>query len=138
MSNIAEIETNDELISRAKRTKAMRRFRDSLTKGNLFLYILRLLQQKDRYGYELREAVFEEYHFKMAGVTPYTVLYKMTKEKLIRLEEEKESPLKKPARKYYKITPLGETLLNIAKDFMNETYEKLFDESSEDLEEFSQ
>lgn len=134
MSKGTETETHDELISRAKRTKAMRRFRDSLTKGNLFLYILRLLQQKDRYGYELREAVFEEYNFKMAGVTPYTVLYKMTKEKLIKLEEEKESPLKKPTRKYYKITPLGETLLEIAKNFMNETFEKLFNESSEDIE----
>jgi PadR family transcriptional regulator PadR len=124
--NFEEKVEYDALYSKAQTTKAMRRFRNSLTKGNLFIYILRLLQEKERYGYELKEAVKEQYDFEMAGVTPYTVLYRMTLEGLIILESEKESPLKKPARKYYKITPLGNALVESVKHFLNTTYEALF------------
>ena len=96
-------------------TKAMKRLISRTTRDNLWLYVLTLLKERDYFAYELRGAIQERFGVEMASVTAYVLLYKLRRDKLVQLSEERREG-KRPTRKYYKITELGlQTLIEARK-----------------------
>ncbi|MDV3278633.1 MAG: PadR family transcriptional regulator [Nitrososphaerales archaeon] len=63
---------------------AYERLRESLTRGNLWLYILTTLEGSDASPGEVRERVRERFGFSAAGITFYSVLYRLRREGLVR------------------------------------------------------
>ncbi|MCZ8537620.1 PadR family transcriptional regulator [Paenisporosarcina quisquiliarum] len=76
-------------------------------KGVLNLCVLVLLDQKDRYGYELVQKISDQISISEGSV--YPLLRRLTKEGYFTtyLQESTEGP----SRKYYKLTDLGRTYL---------------------------
>ncbi|MFX0113074.1 MAG: PadR family transcriptional regulator [Candidatus Hodarchaeota archaeon] len=111
----------------ARETKAFRRLEANLTTKALWLYVLRLLTARDMYGYEVRKAIRDEFKIRMATVTAYVVLYKLAQEKLVTTEKTASTFRGRPDRKYYSITPKGQTVLSEAKNFVSGVYERLFE-----------
>ena len=93
-------------------SSALKRLRKKLTIEVLFMWILRLLSEGDKYAYELREEVGKRFEFSPATVTSYAVLYKMAREGLV-VAIDRSSLF--PNRKYYSITPLGQQTLNASR-----------------------
>jgi len=112
----------------AETVPALERLINKLTKENLWLYILRLLQERPMYGYEIRKEIKERFGFNPAVVTAYVVHYKMQVEGLVTTKWEKSSR-GRPDRKYYEITPEGEELMKKAKRFLKDLLEKIFDKT---------
>lgn len=108
-------------------SKAFRRFVNHLTRENLWVYILRLLQEGPKYGYEIRAMINERFGFKPATVTSYVILYKMANDGLVRTEKNVVEGKGKPDRKYYVITDEGRRVMKAAKGFMGKFIEKVFD-----------
>ena len=98
-------------------TKAMKRLISRTTRDNLWLYVLALLKERDYFAYELRGAVRERFGVEMASVTAYVLLYKLRRDGLVQLSEERREG-KRPTRKYYKITELGLQTLVEARDYL--------------------
>lgn len=94
------------------------RFKKSNTKENLWLYILSLLKKKELYAWEIPNLVEKEFNFKPGRITPYSVLYRLEETGFVK------SQLKE-RRRIYEITEKGKTELNMAKDFIKETLNKL-------------
>ena len=115
-------------VSEKKETAAIQRLQKKLTKETLFMYILRLLQDKERYAYELREEIKTRFGFTMATVTSYVILYQMEREKLVS-SKKKASSTGRPDRKYYEITDKGSQVMVEAKALINETLGKVFDKT---------
>ena len=78
-------------------------FESQLRKGTLELCVLTLVASRDRYGYELVEAI--SHYFEVSEGTIYPILRRLTKDGLLEkyLEESSEGP----PRKYYKINRAG-------------------------------
>jgi DNA-binding PadR family transcriptional regulator len=87
------------------------RLRDKIQKENLWFFILTLLSQQERYGFELRRLINERFGFWSGNVTAYRVLYDLERAKMVRAEL-------KDRRKYYSITERGRSELEGAKEFM--------------------
>ncbi len=101
------------------RTSPIKRLRNLLTSGNLWLYILSLIRiNKKIYAYKLDEEIEKEYLFKPNKVMIYVVLYKLENEKLIKSEFEGR-------RKYYTITKKGIEALEFAKEYFRVLSDKL-------------
>ncbi len=101
------------------RTSPVKRLRNLLTSGNLWLYILSLIRINGRiYAYRLDEEIEKEYLFKPNRVMVYIVLYKLENEKLIKSEFEGR-------RKYYTITKRGIETLEFAKEYFRLLSDKL-------------
>ncbi|KUH34263.1 PadR family transcriptional regulator [Thermococcus celericrescens] len=105
-------------------TTPMERLKNKITKEVLWLYILRLLRERPMYAYELKERIREAFNFEPATVSSYVVLYKLEKDGYVTAEWQ-ESQTGKPSRKYYKLTPEGERLLEDGIDFLEDMVEKL-------------
>jgi DNA-binding PadR family transcriptional regulator len=82
------------------------RLQSKITKGNLWLYILKLLWDKTMYAYDINKKIKANFHFTTATVTVYVVLYKMRREGLIKMIGERQVHNKR-IRKYYEITEKG-------------------------------
>jgi DNA-binding PadR family transcriptional regulator len=95
---------------------ALKRLHKKLTIEVLFLWILRLLSEGDKYAYELREEVGKRFSFSPATVTSYAVLYKMAREGLV-VALDRSSLF--PNRKYYSITPLGQQTLDASRKILD-------------------
>ena len=87
------------------------RLREKIQKENLWFFILVLLSQQERYGFELRRLIKEKFGFWSGNVTAYRVLYDLEKGRLVKGEV-------RDRRKYYRITELGRSELEGAKRFM--------------------
>ena len=111
----------------ASDSRAVRRFVNKLTKENLWFYILRLLQDGPRYGYEIRAMINEKFGFKPATVTSYVILYKMAKDGLVEARRNDVELRGKPDRKYYVITEEGKRAMVIAKTFLSKLIKNAFD-----------
>lgn len=98
-------------------TKAMKRLISRTTRDNLWLYVLTLLKERDYFAYELRGAIQERFGVEMASVTAYVLLYKLRRDGLVQLSEERREG-KRPTRKYYKITELGLQTLVEARQYL--------------------
>lgn len=82
----------------------LNRLKTKTTKEILWIYLLRLLKERDMYAYEIREKLREKFGFRPALVTSYVVLYRLEREGYVaaRWNENK---------KYYSVTETGEQLL---------------------------
>ena len=98
-------------------TKAMRRLISRTTKENLWLYVLSLLVERDYFAYELRGAIKDRYGVEMASVTAYVLLYKLRRDGLVELSEERKEG-RRPTRKYYRITDTGLKTLEQARSYL--------------------
>ena len=107
-------------------SKAFKRLKKKISIDNLWIYILRLLMEKEMYGYELRESIKTRFGFEPATVTSYTILYKLEKDQLV-TSHVKDNPEGSPDRKYYTITEEGKKAMTEAKGLFDEIYDKVFD-----------
>lgn len=89
------------------------RLKDKVQKENLWFFILVLLSKDERYGFELRRLINEEFGFWSGNVTAYRVLYDLERAKLVKAES-------KERRKYYTITELGRSELKEAREFIGD------------------
>jgi len=84
--------------------KPLARLMNSITNGNLWLYILAIAKRKKFYAYTLGEEIEKLFGFKPNKIMLYIVLYKLEAEKLLLSEYIQR-------RKYYKLTKLGFNVL---------------------------
>ena len=99
-------------------SKPMQRLRRTLTKSNLWLYILSRLGKGKVYAYGLRANLEQNYGWSHGLITSYVVLYKLEAEGLISSEFEGR-------RKYYKITKKGKEELMKAKRYLSHLSDRL-------------
>ena len=102
----------------------------NIQKKTLGLFILKLLKNKAHYGYEIKQAIKEEFDVNASQISTYKTLYKLNHEGLVtcRLIE----PFGSRSRKYYFITPTGIKLLIEAQKFLKNFYNILFDSKHND------
>jgi len=94
------------------------RMKEKIQRENLWFFILVLLSESERYGFELRRLINEEFGFWSGNVTAYRVLYDLERSKMVKAEM-------KDRRKYYRITELGRSELRDGRSFL----QSLLDES---------
>ncbi len=97
---------------------AYEHLQSSLTRGNLWLYILSELQASDATPGEIRSRVLRKQGFAPAAITFYSVIYKLNREGLV----------KKSAasfRSAYSITPQGKEALLRAMSYLDEVRKRL-------------
>ncbi|MBK5113001.1 MAG: PadR family transcriptional regulator [Candidatus Heimdallarchaeota archaeon] len=109
-------------------SKAFKRLMKKTSIDNLWIYILRLLQEKEMYGYELKESIKTKFGFEPATVTSYTILYKLEKDNLV-ISHVQDNPEGRPDRKYYAITSQGKKAMKEAKGLFEEILTKVFDKT---------
>lgn len=97
-----------------------------LQKKTLGLFILKLLKSKEHYGYEIKEAIKEEFDVNTSQISTYKTLYKLNNEGLVTCRIVEPFGTTRP-RKYYYITPTGVKLLSEAQKFLKNFYSLLFD-----------
>jgi PadR family transcriptional regulator len=100
------------------RVKFADRLRTKIQNENLWLFILVLLSQEERYGFELRRVINEKFGFWSGNVTAYRVLYDLERSNLVKAET-------KDRRKYYRITDQGRSELEEARSFMKGVLEEV-------------
>ncbi|MGY5874478.1 MAG: PadR family transcriptional regulator [Candidatus Thorarchaeota archaeon] len=105
-----------------KKPKAVTRLVKKLTKEMLWIYILRLLQERPHYGYEIKELITQRFEFSPATVSGYAIIYRLMKDGLIEEQRSSGSP-----RKYYGITDKGKQAMAEAKEFLQRTMNLVFD-----------
>lgn len=86
-------------------------------KGLLDVCILRALESRERYGYELVKTLVEVPGLGLTEGTLYPLMSRLRVQGLVstRLEESSEGP----ARKYYTLTPEGRRVLKMMEDYMD-------------------
>jgi len=105
---MASMSVTPELVIK---TTPIKRLKNLLTFGNLWLYILSLIKKGKRaYAYNLDSEIEKEFFFKPSRVMVYIVLYKLENEGLIKSEFEER-------RKYYSMTKKGNETLKTAKQY---------------------
>ena len=96
---------------------AYERLVKKLTVENLWIYILSSLRIGQKYGYEIGRYIEKKYGFRPGKVTSYVVLYRLAKEGLVILKEEKKDGFG-PPRKYYMVTKKGLKALKKGEKFL--------------------
>jgi len=91
------------------------RLKEKVLKENLWIFIFRLLKEKDDYAYELRKRVKREFGFWAGNVTGYKVLYLLERDGYVK-------SYMKGRRKYYKLTEKGLKQLKKAQSFFKKVY----------------
>ncbi len=91
------------------------RLKEKVLKENLWVFLFKILQEKDEYAYELRKAVNREFGFWAGEVTGYRVLYLLERDGYVR-------SYVKGRKKYYGLTQKGLDQLRKAKDFLEKVY----------------
>ena len=90
-------------------------------KGVLELLVLAMLRKNDQYGYDISDAISQK--VSISAGTVYPILRKMKDDGLVTTYLSEQSS--GPARRYYKLTPLGlkkfETLSDEWLEFMSIT-----------------
>lgn len=111
-----------ESIQLEEKSKAIKRLTDKLTKEMLWVYILRLLQERPLYGYEIKHLITQRFAFSPATVSGYAIIYRLVRDGLIEAQKRGDSP-----RKYYAITENGLQAMRKAKAFLEKTLGTVFD-----------
>ncbi|MEW6748475.1 MAG: PadR family transcriptional regulator [Candidatus Micrarchaeota archaeon] len=106
-------------MAKAPASSPIKRLRNLLTSGNLWLYILSLIKRDGKlYAYALDEEIEKEFTFRPNKIMIYVVLYKLEGEGLITSKFEER-------RKYYSITPRGKETLDSARSYFKTLAGKL-------------
>jgi len=111
-----------ESVHSKEKSKAIKRLTDKLTKEMLWVYILRLLQERPLYGYEIKNLITQRFAFSPATVSGYAIIYRLVRDDLIESQKRDDSP-----RKYYTITENGRQAMREAKAFLERTIGTVFD-----------
>ncbi len=82
----------------------LNRLKKKTTKEILWVYILRLLKDREIYAYELKDELKKRFSIEPARVTSYVVLYRLEDEGYVASTWDRN-------KKYYRITKKGEDLL---------------------------
>lgn len=109
----------------SKESKAYQRLVKNLTIDLLWIWVLKLLREKPKYAYQLKQEIQERFNFSPATVTNYTILYLLEREGLVEKTEKRNSD-ERIDRKYYVITKFGEEVMDDAELYLKQIYEKLF------------
>ncbi len=96
----------------------LNRLKKKTTKEVLWIYILRLLAERDMYGYELKKELKKRFNIDPALVTSYVVLYRLEKGGYV-------APHWDENKKYYQLTKEGKDLLNKGIKYFESLTEKL-------------
>lgn len=88
------------------------------TVGNLWVYILSLLGNKESYAWEIRSQIQKKFNFRSGLITPYRVLYRLEKEGFVKSKI-------KQRRRIYQITQKGKNELEKAKNFYRQILAKI-------------
>ena len=99
------------------------RLRKKLQIDNLWMWILRLLLEEEKYAYELRKEIKERFGFTPATVTSYAVLYRLERDEYVKSTVRSRFP----SRKYYQITEKGIEALKEAEALFEKYQHILFD-----------
>ena len=91
------------------------RLKEKVLKENLWVFIFKILKEKDEYAYELRKKIKSKFGFLAGNVTGYKVLYLLEKDGYVK-------SYVKGRRKYYKLTKKGLKQLEKAKSFLKKVY----------------
>ena len=102
---------DDDAVRKGPETKPIKRLKDLLTTGNIWLYVLSIMRTKKIYAYTLAEEIETEFYFKPSRVMIYLVLYRLEAEGMIESEFEQR-------RKYYTLTEKGRKTMAEAKDYL--------------------
>jgi len=94
------------------------RLKEKVLKENLWIFLFKLLAEKDEYAYELRKKINQEFGFWTGRVTSYRVLYLLEKDGYVEF-------YMKGRRKYYKLTDKGAKQLTKAKTFLEKVFSSL-------------
>ncbi len=105
----------------------LERLKEKMTKEVMWLYILRLLQERPMYAYEIKKQIRDRFGWEAATVTSYVVLYRLKTDGYVTTEWV-ETAEGRPNRKYYAITEKGRMLFKEGLVFMEEIMRKLFGE----------
>ncbi len=105
------------------------RLQRKLTKENLWIYILSLLMDGPQYAYTIPAEVERKFGWRPARITGYIVLKSLEARGLVKMTEKVAETGK--IRKYYEITEKGRKLMEEAREFLRDTYAKLFGENIE-------
>ena len=89
------------------------RLRRKLLAENLWYFVLKMLQKKPHYGFEVRAMIGEQFGFWLGNVTAYKVLYDLESRGHVKADEVSY-------RKRYRITPKGLKELEGARKFLKE------------------
>lgn len=91
----------------------------SLVSGSMTMLILKLLSEKDMYGYEMIDTLRQKSQnvFELKAGTLYPLLHSLEENGLLRVYEQEFSG---KVRKYYSLTKQGEQLLEKKKQEWNE------------------
>lgn len=96
-----------------KNPKPVRRLKNLLTNGNLWLYLLSLISREgELYAYGLDERIEKDFLFRPNKIMVYVVLYKLESEGLISSEFRER-------RKYYRLTKDGTSALESAREYFH-------------------
>jgi PadR family transcriptional regulator, regulatory protein PadR len=90
---------------------AFEHLQSSLTRGNLWLYVLAELERQDASPGEIRKRVEGKHGFAPATITFYSVIYRLRREGLVKRSSEE-------FRSSYSITPKGRAELAKALDYI--------------------
>jgi len=90
---------------------AYEHLRESLTRSNLWIYILSTLDSGPASPGEIKKKVLSRYGFSPATITFYSVLYKLRKEGLVQRKSEE-------FRSAYDVTPAGRAELAKARELL--------------------
>lgn len=97
----------------------LRRLKTLLTSGNLWLYILSVLEENNSiYPYILDSKIEEKFNFKPNKIMIYIVIYKLEAEGLLETKMDGR-------RKIMKITKNGSETLKEAREYMKKLGERL-------------
>jgi len=103
---------------------AYNRLVSKLTKENLWMFILSMLNERPMYGYEVATQLRGRYGVKVATITVYVVLYRMSNEGLVKRLVDKDSRL--GLRKvFYQATEKGLDTYREGLKFIEQTYKLL-------------
>ena len=127
LNDLNEVFLDKENLKENQITKAVNRLADKLTKANLWMYILRLLEDDPLYGYEIKSKIQNKFGFQPAIVSGYVILYKMKKDGLVQEEWKTSNEEGKPNRKYYNLTETGKEAMAQAKKYMELLLTNVFD-----------
>ena len=118
--------SENDLLKKVKNSKAFLRLEKNLTIDLLWIWVLKLLKEGPKYAYELKQEIQNRFGFSPAIVTNYTILYLLEREGVVR-KIEMRNEIERIDRKYYEITELGYKLMEEAENYIQETFNKLFD-----------
>ncbi len=94
------------------------RLKEKVLKENLWIFIFKILSEKEEYAYKLRKEILKKFGFLAGNVTSYKVLYLLERGGYV------ESYIAR-GKKYYKLTKKGLRQLKEAKKFLKKIYDSL-------------